>query len=286
MATTIDQGFEKLQDNLRITSLQQSTVSTRQKNVRAVLEEEMKVVDSFLTGSYRRGTMIAPLKDADVDIFVVLDTSYFEDNGQASLLDKVKRRLQKAYPNTTGISRNGQAVTIQFSDFRADVVPGFQLENGYAIPDSISGQWIMTDPKKHIEIFQEANRNHDHRLSPLIRMIKGWNKVHSWLLRSFHVEVLTLQTMADVAITTFPFAVGYLFDSARTAVQHATLDPAGYGNIASYLDTPTKVGQVVSRLETAHNRAIAAIEYEEAGKVAEAFDRWSLVFGGYFPSYG
>src|SRR5262249_60237311 len=95
--------------------------------------------DSFLAGSYRRSTMIAPLTQADVDIFVVLDPSYYEANGQASLLDKVKRTLQKTYSKTPEISRNGQAVTITFTDFKVDVVPAFySTAGGYLIPDFIT----------------------------------------------------------------------------------------------------------------------------------------------------
>src|SRR5215216_4577203 len=130
MPTTIDQGFKKLRDNLRITDLQESTVSKRQQNVRDAVEGEMKVLDSFLTGSYQRGTMISPLSEADIDVFFVLDQSYNETNGQASLLDKLKRVLKKTYPNTSDISRNGQAVTIIFSDFKVDVVPSFYRSGG------------------------------------------------------------------------------------------------------------------------------------------------------------
>ena len=63
----------------------------------------MDVVDSFLTGSYSRKTMIAPLKEADVDIFIQLDAKYFhhynhgQNGGQAGLLDLVKRTLKKTY---------------------------------------------------------------------------------------------------------------------------------------------------------------------------------------------
>ena len=51
MATTISQSFLKLKENLEITGLQSQTVSTRQTNVREVVEAELDVLDSFLTGS-------------------------------------------------------------------------------------------------------------------------------------------------------------------------------------------------------------------------------------------
>jgi hypothetical protein len=69
MPVPIYQGFEKLRQNLEITGLQESTVSTRQRTVREAVSSEMEVLDSFLTGSYRRSTMIAPLSQADIDIF-------------------------------------------------------------------------------------------------------------------------------------------------------------------------------------------------------------------------
>jgi len=76
MTITISSGFQKLKENLEPTGLQTTTVSTRQNNVREVVENDLAVLDSFLTGSYARSTMIAPLKDADVDVFIVLDSRY------------------------------------------------------------------------------------------------------------------------------------------------------------------------------------------------------------------
>ena len=152
MATTITASFQKFRENLQITGLQESTVSTRQKSVRGVLEAGINVEDSFLAGSYQRSTMIAPLKEADIDIFVVLDTKYYyhynnQNGGQAGLLDFIKRTLRKSYPDTPDVSRNGQAVTIRFSDFVVDVVPAFNRQGGgFLIPNSLSQSWLSTDP--------------------------------------------------------------------------------------------------------------------------------------------
>lgn len=52
MPTTISAGFQKLKENLEITSLQANTTSSRQQNVRDAVKREMIVVDDFLTGSY------------------------------------------------------------------------------------------------------------------------------------------------------------------------------------------------------------------------------------------
>ena len=178
MATAVKQAFQVFKQNLEITDLQSETVSSRQQAVRKVIEAGMTVNDSFLTGSYSRSTMIAPLSEADIDIFFVLDARYFhhynnQNGGQAGLLDWVKRTLRKTYVQTPDISRNGQAVTIRFTDFTVDVVPGFSRQGGgYLIPNSIKQSWLSTDPKKHVAIVSAANTAHAGSFVPLIKMLR------------------------------------------------------------------------------------------------------------------
>lgn len=294
MATTIQQSFLKLKQNLEITALQEATVSTRQTNVREVVESGMEVLDSFLTGSYSRSTMIAPLEDADVDIFVVLDSKYFhnynngQNGGQTGFLDLVKRTLLKTYTKTPDISRNGQAVTIRFSDFSVDVVPGFHRQGGgYLIPNSINQSWISTDPKKHVEIMSAANKAHNDDLVPLVKMIKAWNKNNNKYFRSFHLEVLALQILDGITISDFSSGVRYYFDKGRTLIAQKNLDPAGYGgDVGSYINTQEKIQEAVSKFELAYNRAIKAEDYAKRGYVKDAIDMWIKIFGDYFPSYG
>jgi hypothetical protein len=286
MAMTIDEGFKGLTSSLEISGLQESDVSTRQKNVREVMEAGLTVLDSFLAGSYRRSTMIAPLSEADIDIFVVLDPKYYEASGQAALLDKVKGVLRKTYTKTPEISRNGQAVTIIFSDFKVDVVPTFYRDGGgYLIPDSQMGRWIPTDPKKHLELWTAANKAHAGDLVPLIKMLKGWNKSRD-LVRSFHLETLALSVLTNVTISDFPSGVRYFFDKARAKIPVKLADPAGYSDdVAAYLNTQTGIDAVVKRLDWAFERAKEAEALAREGEVQKAFAKWDLIFKGYFPAY-
>jgi tRNA nucleotidyltransferase (CCA-adding enzyme) len=73
-----EQAFKRLRRNLELTALQDKTVATRQQKVREAVAAQLTVVEDFLTGSYRRQTLIGPLNEADVDIVVVLDRSYRE----------------------------------------------------------------------------------------------------------------------------------------------------------------------------------------------------------------
>lgn len=286
MATTITAGFQKLKENLEITTLQSTKVSVRQKNVRDAVAKEMTVLTDFVTGSYQRSTMIAPLSEADVDVFVVLDLKYYEANGQASLLDKVKRAIEKTYKDTK-ISRAGQAVTVKFSDFYVDVVPGFnRIGGGYLIPDSSGKRWIETDPKKHVELWADLNKKKSGTFVPLVKMLKQWNRMHSTLFRSFHLETLAYDVLQNVTISNFPFGCRYVFDKARDKLLWLS-DPSGYsGNVGSYLDTPQKRDDAKTKLTAAYDKAVDAENLERSGKTAQAFDKWRIIFGDYFPTYG
>lgn len=287
MATTINAGFAQLRTNLEISGLQASTVSTRQQGVRNTMNGGFTVLEDFQTGSYARSTMIAPLSEADIDIFVVLDPGYHR-YGPAGLLDLTKRTLLSTYTRTPDISRNGQAVTIRFSDFVIDVVPGFYRNGGgYLIPNSITGRWLETDPKKHVTIMTDANKAHNGDLVPLIKMIKGWNKSNGSFFRSFHLEVLVLEALNNVRITDFPSGLRFFFDKARTLVRGKNLDPAGYGDdIGSYINSQSKLDDAVRRFNTAHEKAVRAEQFAVRGQIMAAFQQWQQLISDYFPTYG
>lgn len=293
MATTLSQAFQKLKENLEITGLQATVVSTRQQSVRSVVTADITILDDFLTGSYSRNTMIAPLSEADVDIFFVLDAKYYhhyngQNGGQAGLLDLVKRTLLRTYTSTPDISRNGQAVTIRFKDFSVDVVPGFNRQGGgYLIPNSIQGSWISTNPKSHVDMVAAANKAHGGDFVPLVKMIKGWNREHSKYFGSFHLEVLALEILKNVRISSFPSGVRFFFDKARELVTKQNADPAGFGgDVGSYLNSQGKINDAVQKLTLAYERSIKAEAATTRGNIREAIDMWSKVFGDYFPEYG
>jgi len=289
MPRTVAQGFDEYRSRLEITDLQASMVSTRQQNVRDVAKKELVVLDDFLTGSYMRNTMIAPLANADIDIFFVLSSEYYKADGQQYLLDKMRDVLKKTY-TTPQVSRNGQAVTIFFKDFEVDVVPAFYRQGGgYFIADAILNRWIPTDPKMHIDLWSQANKAHDYTLIPLLKMLKGWNKKNGSSLRSFHLECLGLKVLEGYAITYYPSALSYFFGNAPAWIKRPLLDPAGVGYnpyVGEYLDTNDKIIDMINRLETAYTRARKAEEYAAKAKIEDAYYYWRLIFDDYFPAYG
>lgn len=287
MPTTILAGFNGLKSNLEISGLQASTISTRQTNVRAAVEKEFDVLASFISGSYSRSTLIAPLKSADVDIFMVLDPKYYSKYSPAGLLDRVRTVLLRTYPKTPNISRNGQAVTITFTDFQVDVVPGFYRQGGgYLIPNSITGTWISTNPKEHDSQLAAANKAHGGDLVPLIKMIKAWNRGIGEAFVGFYLELMTKKILAGITISDLPSAVRYVLEHGQSEIRYVIADPAGFGGQVSGLNNISKVDDAVSRFRTATTRARKAEQLATEGKIALAYDEWRKIFPGYFPIYG
>lgn len=287
MPTTIITGFNKLRENLEITGLQSATVSTRQQGVREAVENEMTVSSSFLAGSYARSTLIGPLTSCDIDIFIVLDSAYYEKYTPAALLDRVRTVLLKTYKTTPKISRNGQAVTISFTDFAVDVVPCYHRQGGgYIIPNSRTGAWLSTNPPAHEVKTKEANKAHGGDIVPLIKMMRGWNREISNAFSGFYLELMTIDILTNIKMSDFPSSVRYVFDKGREKVKFKQVDPAGYGDQINPLDNVTSVEDAVSRFTTAFNRAAKAEEYARNDKIADAYGEWRKIFGGYFPAYG
>lgn len=288
MATTIGQAFDLFRSGLEITGLQAEAVSSRQQRVRAAIESELVVQDSFLTGSYARSTMISPLAEADIDVFVVLSSQYYQPGGQAALLDRVKNVLKRTYPTTPEISRNGQAVTISFTDFQVDVVPAFFREGGgYIIPNSRGGTWIATDPKKHVSISAAANAASSQKMTPFVKMVKSWNRAMRRPFRSFHLEVLAWRVFEDIPITSFPDAATRFFDEGRTLIAQSTPDPAGYsGDVGYYIATSQDISEAKTRFGRAYETAMRAWASNAYGRTSEAFAYWRSLFGDPFPPYG
>lgn len=286
MATTVAAAFATLKRNLEITSLQAETVSTRQSEVRDAMEAGLSVLDSFLTGSYAKNTLIAPLARADIDIFIVLAPEYYQRYSPRDLLVETRKVLRLRYPRTPEISPDGQAVTIEFNDFKVDVVPSFYRNGGgFLIGDADKGQWIATDPKVHLDLMTRANSQHSGNLIPLIKMLKGWIRTEGGVLRGFYLELLAVGALNGVTISNFPSGIRWLFDKGRETVRYTIQDPAGFGDQVRGL-RGVSVEQAVALFEGAYRKAILAEALERRGLVREAIETWRSIFGDYFPAYG
>lgn len=288
MATTVNASFLKFKSNLEITDLQGSVVATRQNSVRGSLDWKLDMLDSFLSGSYSRSTMIAPLKNSDIDIFIVLNSKYFYDySGPTSVLDLVRRKLLETYPRTPKVSRNWQAVTITFNDFLVDVVPSFNRKGGgYLIPDSITEKWVATNPKIHVDRCSLLNIANQWRLVPLIKMLKQWNRSNGEFFRSFHLEVLCYEIFSLQTITSFQEWLDHFFNKAEELVKTKNPDPSWFNpDVGSYINQQN-INVAVSKIQKAKEKSNSALLNELLWYHDRAISEWRSILWDNFPVYG
>ncbi|WP_316169006.1 MULTISPECIES: hypothetical protein [unclassified Bradyrhizobium] len=132
-----------------------------------------------------------------------------------------------------------------------------------------------------------ANKTHNGNLVPIIKMLKSWNKSHSYLLRSFHLEVLALEVFDNIRIDDFPSGIRFFFDKARAKVAGQNFDPAGFGDdIGRYINTPQKLQEIQTRLENGFRQAVEAENYASKGNVPSAVAQWRKIMPNHFPAYG
>ena len=275
--------------------MQESLVAARQAKVRTAVARGVTVHDSFLTGSYRRRTLIAPVQEADVDIVVVLDRSY-RRRGSRAVLDLVKDTLRETYPSSA-ISRNGQAVTIRYSAFTVNVVPAFTPwwdSSSLDICNSGDNAWIRTNPREHIEISSKINQRTGGLLVPSVKMLKAWNRAAGRPLRSFHLEVLAWKVFDPGWLSAawsgpgpaWPLIrenVSRFFAEAPDRLRRKLPDPArGEGDLGGYL-TDRARDDALSKLTTAASRCARAGQLLGNGDTAGASVIYRKVFGDAFP---
>jgi Second Messenger Oligonucleotide or Dinucleotide Synthetase domain len=296
LVSATDDAFACFRRSLELTGLQESLVADRQAKVRAAAEGRLAVSASFLTGSYRRHTLITPLREADVDIMIVLDRDY-RRRGARAVLELVKSALHETYPSSR-ISRNGQAVTITFADFTVDVVPAFATrwweDDGWDICNSGDDTWIRTNPGKHIELSSKINQRTGGLLVPAVKMLKAWNRNAGRPLRSFHLEVLAWKILdpgwflagwwgPGVGMGTDPDNVRRFFTEAPARLRRKLADPAcGSADVGAYLNGSARQ-DAISKIMTAASRCERADQLRADGNDAEARRIYRQVFGDAFP---
>src|SRR3546814_860981 len=134
----VTKRFKDFHQNLLLTEEEHADGTTKHGNVRKCLNQhyygsDSKTANSFLVGSWAKGTRVRPPRD--VDIYFQLPVAVYErfeqvkGNKQSAILQEVKGVLQKTYPNTD-MRGDGQIVVVRFNSMSVEVAPVFALDSG------------------------------------------------------------------------------------------------------------------------------------------------------------
>ena len=216
MPYTVPVSFDGFVENISLTGDQHDTADSRRKRIVSLLENSFTILDSFPSGSIPRGTALKG--HADLDVIVVLHwQKHIKDKSPERLLQDVRDALGEY---RTNVRKNGQAVTLYYESWpNMDIVPVSKTTNSdgtinhYNVPDVNSGGWLTSRPRKHSKQIESKVSQCGDKFRPIIRMIKEWNKEHSDLLASFHIEVMAIHIFG-AAVSDYPWSVFQYFDKA------------------------------------------------------------------------
>ncbi len=295
MAIDIEKAFGEFASNLEITDRQEKSVSDCRANMEKVLKEKLTLhpsEDPKVTGSWDRNTLTRYLFEGDVDVMVILhygeNKGWDNPEGTIKCLDRFKAILDDAYPDTDK-RRDENCISMQFSEFRLDVVPAFKHENGYyRIPDSVRKLWVPTNPFQFAEKITEVNKAMGGTFVPLIKMVKGWNREVGWPIRSFHLECMMYNRYSTYTQGfTYSSMVKVFFENLAYYLSNPCYDPIMGDRVDTYLDNNAAKTKRTIAIEKVKKAAAAAKEaYEDQEKYPVlAPGEWKALMGEFFPSY-
>ncbi len=210
---------------------------------------------------------------------------YYNSEWTIKILDKFRYVLDKKYPNTDK-RRDRNCITLQFSEFRLDVVPAFSDKSWYYwIPDSVEKKWIDTDPISFAEKITWINKTMNWNFVPLIKMVKAWNKANGDLLNWYHLECIMEDRYGSYSTSyTYDSMLKAFFSDLPLYLAKNCLDPVRYERVDIYLDSSRQ--SAIKKAEQA--KIISALAFEKSEKllIKESVELWKNLLGNQFPSYG
>lgn len=192
----IDRAFQRFFETTTLSETMRQQVSQRLSTLQGQLQRNWSTPAVHPIGSYARGTLVPPVRDADV-LFVY--GSAHDGSAAAAVLSDVWAALTRHYDRQK-VRTQRHSVRVQFQDFALDVVPAFgHGEGAFWIPELVEpgdlyrgGEWITTSPLAHEERLRRANERSSGGVRDLIVALKSMNQQHGTRLKSFHLEALVL----------------------------------------------------------------------------------------------
>jgi len=296
MARTVGTAFQTFYERIGLTGLQREDAETKVQGVQSCLDASWHLDTTFLTGSYRRGTMIAPPKD--IDLMVILDYEqhgddyYDAEDGDEALLERLHRHLKAAYP-TTRIRKDRPAAHLDLTTVGFDVVPGFRRKGGgFRIVHPLHGGWLSTNPRVHRRRIEALDKATTGRFVRVATMLKEWNAVNFDHLTGFHLDMALAEAWPEnrdgdaVTFASSAKAIASLLPALSRALEDPIGDPAGLsGSIDEYLDDDDRE-LTIERLDRDADAAEVARRHQLRGDHERAIRKWRSILGDRFPAYG
>jgi len=178
-----------------------------------------RIVDCYLSGSYRRNTALRPIGDIDV-IFVIDPTQWpgaflglAERPNPSTVLRSFARVLRDEYPSSSTFTQK-RSLRLELGHLHIDCVPAITRPGNdiVLIGNHADETWFESSPKRHQKVLSAANNANGGLLVPLVKLLKDWNcsLPEDARVRSFVVETLAVTLFSNLHMRTLEEGL-YLF---------------------------------------------------------------------------
>ena len=289
MSLTTAQAFTAFLEKISPTADQRVEITNKRQKTEEYLRDafpssgNLPLKRVILIGSADRGTIIRPVNDIDVMAEFTNKGNVFEQYRSHS--DDFLQRISTALNAKTSIKKigaRGQAVRLFYTNgAHVDIAPTFKWKNGGDVLPRGDKSWMRTDPEAQAAWFSQRRTAIGSNLTPLCKLVRRWNAVHSHRFASFHLEIMVASMFKSMS-SNYRTAMQSFFEWGPKWV--TVSDPAGHSDdLDDYLSRDARVA-IKSRFAEALDRSKRAIAAEDQGDHGEAKRLWRVELGDEFPA--
>jgi Second Messenger Oligonucleotide or Dinucleotide Synthetase domain len=282
MPNTTHDAFDEFDENLKLDPDERAIAEKVHNEITALLIDKRLIISAFLQGSFRRKTMIAPLRDVDKVVILHPDLDGLDPD---EVMDRLQEVLRIAYPDVT-FKRSRHSLEIDFGpdSFYFDTVPARETDtddDDILIANRDTGGWDPSNTRKLIRVVAERNQETDGVWIHQVRMAKQVIKnLLNGVIPGLHVE-----SWAYIAITSgidHDEALTTVLETGAALLGGTYTEPTGTETISDRLK-PDAIATAKPVVEGAARRAREARNLTDAGDHNESIRIWHELCGDCFP---
>lgn len=246
-------------------------------------DTESAEANTLRVGSFGRSTGIKGISDLDM-LYIMPRTQwsiYSNDGGQLRLLGDAKEAILKRYA-TTDIKIDRLVVTVTYTNFRVEVQPVFEQNDGsFLYPDTKhSGSWKITKPREEMAAVKAMDAAKNGNLRRLCKMVRAWRNKHGVGMGGLLIDTLAYNFLNS---TTDYDSKSYLYYDwlSRDFFKYLSELPVQNEFAAPGSRQRVRVrAKFQSKALKAYELCLEAIQAEKQANVNE---KWKRVYGRPFP---
>lgn len=283
--TTINSVLDAFASDLSPSETESEAAKRNKEAILAKLKVDFGTTELVRSGSFGHGTSVRGY--SDIDYFAITPSARMKTSSKAALQD-FRQSLISRFP-ATSITVRDPAVSVPFVSQglnKHEIIPATFINsvNGYRvflIPDRNDG-WMRASPMGHNAWVTQENLRLVGKLKKLVRLVKAWNYLKGAGMRSFYLEMRTVEIMKKESSILYNYDFLAVLRHLRGVGLSSMRDPISItSNIHACSDAHRK--NALSRIDAAIKVVERARSEEISGDISSAYSYWDGIFNYRLP---